>query len=70
MVVEKTGPWITGTAGFEVTPTEEGCRLRWFEAVQVPYLPALLTGPAAVVARVGFAQSMGQLRRHLERGAP
>jgi hypothetical protein len=65
--VDKTGPWLLGTAGFELTPTAAGCTVRWFEEVNVPYLPRLLCGPVAAVSRVGFGVALGQLRRRLER---
>lgn len=65
--VEKTGPWLGGSAGFEVHPTPEGCRVVWLEDVEVPGLPGFLTGIAARFGRIGFRGALEGLRRQLSR---
>lgn len=64
-VVEKTGPVLIGTAGFRIDTTGDGCTLHWFETIEVPHLPPVLSGVAACVGQVLFRQSLRKLRKRL-----
>ena len=64
-VVEKTGPLLKGTAGFRIDPNGAGCKLTWFETVQVPGLPRILSPVVAKVGTVLFAVALGRLRKYL-----
>jgi hypothetical protein len=59
--VEKLGPVLGGTAGFTVSARPNGSVLAWREDVTVPYLPAFLSGIAAVVGRLGFSLALRRL---------
>lgn len=63
--VEKTGPFLVGTAGFEVRAVAQGCQLWWFEDVHVPGLPSWCSGVAAAVGRVAFRLAFWRLHRLL-----
>lgn len=62
-VVEKTGPLLTGSAGFRIEPLERGCRLLWFETIQVPLLPRFLCPLVAVVGRQLFVFALNRLKK-------
>lgn len=65
--VEKTGPWLRGSAGFEIVDDESGTLLIWREQVVVPLLPQALAASAARLGAALFGHAMGRLARHLQR---
>ena len=60
-VVEKLGPLLTGTAGFDVAPTDGGSSIDWFEDIKVPYVPQFLAPVVGKVAAAGFRMGMKRL---------
>lgn len=63
--VEKTGPWLTGTAGFAVTDRSDGCAVAWTEDVLAPGVPAFLAAAAAALARHAFRVALHRLAAQL-----
>jgi len=64
-VVTKLGPVLRGTAGFDITSTDHGCQLVWFEDVTVPYLPSLVSPVINALSAKGFSLGMGKLAKQL-----
>lgn len=68
-VVLHTGRVVSGTGGFEVTARgEEGCRVTWWERVDLPLGMVGKVGWLAVgpTTRLFFKVSLGRLKRILE----
>ncbi len=61
--VEKLGPVLSGRAGFSVVPETSGCRVEWFERVDVKFLPAPLAPIVNKLSAAGFAQGMKRLQK-------
>lgn len=66
-VVQKTGPLLTGSAGFRIEPRAEGAHLIWFETIRVPLLPRFLAPLVAAIGKQLFLLSLKQLRKQLAR---
>lgn len=66
-VVKKTGPLLTGSAGFRIEPRAHGSHLIWFETIRVPLLPRFLTPLVAAIGKQLFLLSLKQLRKQLGR---
>lgn len=64
-ILEKTGPVITGTAGFLVQPASDGCEVRWTESVDVPRLPSWCEQPLACIGSLSFRLALLRLERQL-----
>lgn len=67
-VVLHTGRVVRGTGGFEVAERSNGCRVTWWERVELPFGMVgragwLILGP---VTRAFFALSLRRLKRLLE----
>ena len=67
-VVLHTGRVVRGTGGFEVAPRSGGCRVTWWERVELPFGVVgragwLVLGP---VTRAFFVLSLRRLKRLLE----
>ena len=65
--IRKTGPLITGEAGFTVAQVGSGCSLDWWENVEVPHVPRHLAPILALVGRLSFGVAIGRLQRQLRR---
>jgi len=63
--VEKSGPVLFGTAGFEVSPTSTGSQMDWFEKVDVKFLPGFLTPIVTRLSAFGFQMGMRKLAKDL-----
>ena len=63
--VEKTGPWLTGTAGFSVADQGQSCVVAWSEDVLVPGVPGILAPLATVASRVAFRLALRRLAAQL-----
>ncbi len=63
--VRKTGPLLTGTAGFTVSERGAASRIHWHEDVHVPGVPSLLAPALAVGGRVMFRIAIRRLARRL-----
>lgn len=62
--VEKLGPLLTGTAGFDVRPfSDETCVVRWTENVTVPLVPGFLAKPLSAATRILFRRALRRLPR-------
>lgn len=61
--VEKLGPVLEGSAGFDVTPIGDGARVEWFERVEVAYLPRFLAPLVSKLSAQGFAFGMKRLAK-------
>ena len=63
--VVKTGPWLTGTAGYAVVDQAPGCVVQWSEDVVLPGVPGFLapiiTGASRVAFRLALRRLAGQL---------
>lgn len=68
-VVEKLGPVLTGTAGFELKPSRAGTSLTWFEQVQVKSLPDYLAPIAGWIGSLLFTAAIARLEMQLRRSA-
>lgn len=60
VIIEKTGPLLTGTAAFAVRPFAGGCVVTWHEHLRVPLLPGC-------VAPLLRSTTVRMLRRGLRR---
>lgn len=63
--VEKTGPWLTGTAGFTITDRPTGCDVAWTEDVLAPGIPAFAAPVVAALARRAFRMALHRLAAQL-----
>ena len=68
-MVRKTGPLLTGTAGFTVSDAGSGCRIHWQEDVHVPHVPPFLAPALAIGGRVMFRVAIRGLARRLTAAA-
>lgn len=69
-IVEKTGPLLTGQAGFAITDTSRGCELHWFEDVVARGVPQVLAPVITPLARMSFRIAITRLRVYLLHGRP
>ncbi len=65
-VVVKTGPLLTGTAGFTVVAAPAGSTLHWFEDVAVRGVPQAVAVLARPLSAAAFRVAIGRLRRQLD----
>ncbi len=63
--VDKLGPVLRGSAGFDVETTTSGSSIDWIEDVEVPYLPGFMAPVAAKLGAVGFRFGMKRLAKLL-----
>lgn len=63
--VEKLGPFLTGRAGFTLTPEGEGSVVDWFEDLTVPKTPQFAAPAAGWVGSTGFRRAMKKLDKLL-----
>lgn len=62
VVIRKTGPILTGTAGFAVRPFSQGsCVVTWEESLRVPLVPWFLAPVLRVVTRALFRAALKNL---------
>jgi len=61
--VEKLGPVLTGAAGFTIAADGQGCRVDWFEDVDVRLVPKLAAPIVNRLSAAGFSLGMRRLAK-------
>lgn len=63
--VRHLGPWFRGVGAFELTPTEDGTHVQWWEEVEAPLGRVGEAAATALMPWVGrvFRRSLAQLKK-------
>jgi carbon monoxide dehydrogenase subunit G len=62
VTIEKTGPVLTGSAGFAVRPfSEDSCVVTWTEQIRVPLVPPFSAALLGAVTRALFRRALRNL---------